>query len=105
MYLIVLEKIEQDKAKRTESLKSRISMFEANRQKSLNPPPTSSNGSNGKFSIFWVKFSKIKKILVVQRTQSLKMAPTFLRDRSKGSGENAASEKSDERMLKKIQLL
>merc|ERR1739838_263780 len=64
------EQIEQDKIKRTESLKQRISMFEAARQKSNAPPertteaPASLSGAS------------------VGRSQSLKMAPTFQRSTS-----------------------
>merc|ERR1712130_281711 len=57
------EKIEMDKIKRTESLKQRISIFESNRQKSM----TIQSGSPS---------------VSVNRTQSLKMAPTFLRTRA-----------------------
>jgi len=55
------EQIEQEKIKRTESLKQRISMFEAARQRSNqtdSPPQATPNN--------------------VTRSQSLKMAPTFL---------------------------
>ena len=45
MTKISLEQIELDKVKRTESLKQRISMFEANRQKALTTQTSSPNGN------------------------------------------------------------